>query len=90
VRSPLIAREAVGKWTTKRAASWKHRARACTANARARLARLKPLTEHLVGKLLEAGEMNLSEALFEIRCFEAAGYGKGMKNRESNGSIESP
>jgi hypothetical protein len=34
--------------------------------------------------------MNLSEALFEIRCFEAAGYGKGMKNRESNGSIESP
>ncbi|MBN8451333.1 MAG: AAA family ATPase [Candidatus Accumulibacter sp.] len=39
---------------------------------KAQLARLKPLTEHLVGKLLEAGEMNLSEALFEIRCFEAA------------------
>ena len=36
------------------------------------LARLKPLTEHLVGKLLEAGEMSLSEALFEIRSFEAA------------------
>jgi len=36
------------------------------------LARLKPLTEHLVGKLLEAGEMSLSEALFEIRRFEAA------------------
>jgi cell division protease FtsH len=39
---------------------------------KAQLARLKPLTEHLVGKLLEAGEMNLSEALFEVRCFEAA------------------
>jgi len=36
------------------------------------LARLTPLTEHLVGKLLEAGEMSLSEALFEIRSFEAA------------------
>ena len=36
------------------------------------LARHKPLTEHLVRKLLEAGEMNLSEALFEIRSFEAA------------------
>ncbi len=36
------------------------------------LARLKPLTEHLVGKLLEAGEMSLNEALFEIRSFEAA------------------
>ena len=36
------------------------------------LARLKPLTEHLVGKLLKAGEMNLQEALFEIRRFEAA------------------
>lgn len=36
------------------------------------LARLKPLTEHLVGKLLDAGEMNLSDALLEIRGFEAA------------------
>ena len=36
------------------------------------LARHKPLTEHLVGKLLEAGEMSLNEALFEIRSFEAA------------------
>jgi cell division protease FtsH len=35
------------------------------------LARLKPLTEHLVAKLLESGEMSLSEALFEIRRFEA-------------------
>lgn len=34
------------------------------------LARLKPLTEHLVGKLLAAGEMTLSEALGEIRRFE--------------------
>jgi cell division protease FtsH len=36
------------------------------------LARLKPLTEHLVDKLLEADEMSLSEALLEIRNFEAA------------------
>ncbi|HMJ31965.1 MAG TPA: AAA family ATPase [Xanthobacteraceae bacterium] len=35
------------------------------------LARLMLLTEHLVGKLLEAGEMSLNEALFEIRSFEA-------------------
>ena len=34
------------------------------------LARLKPLTEHLVEKLLAAGEMSLSEALSEIRRFE--------------------
>ncbi len=36
------------------------------------LARLKPLTEHLSGKLMEAGEMSLRDALFEIRSFEAA------------------
>ncbi len=36
------------------------------------LARLKPLTEHLTGKLLEKGEMSLQEALFEVRSFEAA------------------
>ena len=35
------------------------------------LARLQPLTEHLVGKLLERSEMSLSEALVEIRNFEA-------------------
>jgi len=35
------------------------------------LERLKPLTEHLVGKLLQANEMSLSEALIEIRSFEA-------------------
>jgi cell division protease FtsH len=34
------------------------------------LVRLKPLTEHLVARLLEAGEMTLHEALFEIRKFE--------------------
>jgi cell division protease FtsH len=33
---------------------------------------LKPLTEHLVGCLLQAGEMNLAEVLSEIRSFEAA------------------
>ncbi|MCY7318634.1 MAG: AAA family ATPase [Ramlibacter sp.] len=36
------------------------------------LARLKPLTEHLAGKLMEAGEMSLRDALFEIRSFEIA------------------
>jgi cell division protease FtsH len=35
------------------------------------LEKLKPLTEHLVGKLLAASEMSLSEALVEIRSFEA-------------------
>jgi cell division protease FtsH len=39
---------------------------------KALLARLKPLTEHLAGKLMDAGEMSLKEALFEIRSFEAA------------------
>jgi cell division protease FtsH len=41
---------------------------------KALLARLKPLTEHLAGKLMEKGEMSLKEALFEIRSFEAACY----------------
>ena len=39
------------------------------------LARQKPLTEHLSGKLMEAGEMSLKEALSEIRRFEAACHG---------------
>ncbi len=34
------------------------------------LARHKPLTEHLLGKLLDAGEMSLGEVLFEIRRYE--------------------
>lgn len=38
------------------------------------LDKFKPLTEHLVGKLLEVGEMSLSETMFEIREFEAASY----------------
>jgi cell division protease FtsH len=42
------------------------------AETRATLARLKPLTEHLAGKLMDAGEMSLRDALFEIRSFEAA------------------
>ena len=41
------------------------------AETKAVLTGLKPLTEHLVGKLLEANEMSLSEVLFEIRRFEA-------------------
>ena len=42
------------------------------AETRALLGRLKPLTEHLAGKLMKAGEMSLRDALFEIRSFEAA------------------
>ncbi len=34
------------------------------------LARLMPLTEHLVGKLLDAHEMNLNDVLLEVRHFE--------------------
>jgi cell division protease FtsH len=30
-----------------------------------------PMTEHLVGKLLEKNEMSLGEALLEIRTFES-------------------
>ncbi|TFZ08107.1 AAA family ATPase [Ramlibacter humi] len=41
---------------------------------KAMLSRLKPLTEHLAGKLMERGEMSLREALHEIRSFEAACY----------------
>jgi len=41
------------------------------SETKAILVRHKALTEHLVGKLLEAGEMTLHEALFEIRRFEA-------------------
>ena len=39
---------------------------------RSLLSRLKPLTEHLAGKLMARGEMSLKEALAEIRRFEAA------------------
>jgi cell division protease FtsH len=41
------------------------------SEARAVLMPLKALTEHLVGRLLQAGEMGLVEALSEIRSFEA-------------------
>ncbi len=46
---------------------------------KALLTRLQPLTEHLAGKLMEAGEMSLAEALFEIRSFEAACYSFNSK-----------
>ena len=36
------------------------------------LAERKGLTEHLVSKLLAAGEMSLADALREIRSFEAS------------------
>ena len=39
---------------------------------RALLAERKGLTEHLVSKLLAAGEMSLADALREIRSFEAS------------------
>lgn len=39
--------------------------------AKAILAGLMPLTAHLVGKLLDANEMTLGEALIEIRRFES-------------------
>ena len=39
---------------------------------REQLARLKPLTEHLVGRLMAVGEMDLRDALSEIRRFEQA------------------
>lgn len=41
------------------------------SETKAVLATLKPLTEHLVDKLLKANEMTLSEALQEIRDFES-------------------
>ena len=40
---------------------------------RAILAGLMPMTEHLVGKLLEKNEMSLGEALREIRAFVSGG-----------------
>jgi cell division protease FtsH len=40
------------------------------AETKAVLTRLKLLTEHLVAKLLAAGEMSLGEALLEVRSFE--------------------
>ncbi|MBC5764262.1 AAA family ATPase [Ramlibacter albus] len=46
---------------------------------KATLSRLKPLTEHLAGKLMEAGEMSLREALEEIRSFEAAMFSFNTK-----------
>jgi cell division protease FtsH len=41
------------------------------SETRAVLMPLKALTEHLVGRLLQAGEVGLAEALSEIRSFEA-------------------
>jgi cell division protease FtsH len=51
-----------------------HQSERLYGETKAVLARLKPLTEHLAGKLMEKGEMSLKEALFEIRSFEAACY----------------
>lgn len=46
---------------------------------KALLSRMKPLTEHLAGKLMESGEMSLKEALHEIRAFEAAMFSFNTK-----------
>jgi cell division protease FtsH len=46
---------------------------------KALLSRLKPLTEHLAGKLMESGEMGLKDALLEIRSFEAAMFSFNTK-----------
>jgi cell division protease FtsH len=54
------------------------------------LARLKPLTEHLAGKLMEAGEMSLKEALFEIRSFEAACFSFDAKVGLNGASAQLP
>ena len=45
------------------------------AETRSILARLTPLTEHLVGVLLAASEMSLSDVLSEVRSFEAGRSG---------------
>jgi len=45
------------------------------SETKAVLARLEPLTDHLVRELLGAGEMTLNEALAEIRSFEAGRSG---------------
>jgi cell division protease FtsH len=54
------------------------------------LSRLQPLTEHLAGKLMEAGEMSLKEALAEIRAFEAACFSfdarVGLNGSSNNGN----
>jgi cell division protease FtsH len=46
---------------------------------KALLSRMKPLSEHLAGKLMESGEMSLKEALGEIRSFEAAMFSFNSK-----------
>ena len=56
-----------------------HQSERLYGETKAMLARLKPLTEHLAGKLMDAGEMSLKEALFEIRSFEAACYEFGNR-----------
>ena len=43
------------------------------SETKAVLAPLKPLTEYLVSRLLQLGEMGLADVLAEIRCFEDIG-----------------
>ena len=46
------------------------------------LARHKALTEHLVDKLLEAGEMSLQDALREIQSFESRGQQAPVRSKQ--------
>jgi cell division protease FtsH len=57
---------------------------------KATLSRLKPLTEHLAGKLMDAGEMSLKEALYEIRAFEAACFSFDSKVGLNGASSAAP
>jgi cell division protease FtsH len=57
---------------------------------KALLARLKPLTEHLAGKLMDAGEMSLKEALFEIRSFELACFTFDAKVGLNGAPVQQP
>jgi cell division protease FtsH len=57
---------------------------------KATLARLKPLTEHLAGKLMEQGEMSLKDALFEIRSFEAACFSFDSRVGLNGAAVQTP
>ena len=57
---------------------------------KATLARLKPLTEHLAGKLMEQGEMSLKDALFEIRSFEAACFSFDSRVGLNGAAVQAP
>src|SRR4030095_16567718 len=59
---------------------------------KATLARQKPLTEHLAGKLMDQGEMSLKEARHGVRAFEAACFSfdskVGLNGTASNNNAQ--